>query len=256
MSGDRDDDRAWDPAARPGPLAGGEYREHQPPRGLAAWLDCLWERCDGGAAPVRVLPDGCIDIVWTRGAGTEVVGANTTAFLVSLKAGVHVVGARLRPGAAAALLDVDAAELRDGRAPLATVWGDDGRRLTDALETVPDGIATLLAALHARAAASPPPDPAIAAAVSRMRRANTTVAELSQIVNLSERQLRRRFETTVGYGPKRLGRVLRLQRALAGTHSGDGLARVACEAGYADQAHFAHECRALAGVSPCALIAR
>ncbi len=76
------------------------YREHPAPAALAAWLECTWERRDGGGAPVRVVPDGCIDIIWTQGAGAHVVGPNTTACLVALDAGVSVVGARMRPGAA------------------------------------------------------------------------------------------------------------------------------------------------------------
>ena len=41
------------------------------------------------------------------------------------------------------------------------------------------------------------------------------VRVLARAVALSERQLRRRFHDAVGYGPKRLGRALRLQRLLA-----------------------------------------
>ena len=66
--------------------------------------------------------------------------------------------------------------------------------------------------------------------------------------------MRRRFERAVGYGPKRLARVLRLGRALAAAHDGEELARVALDAGYADQAHFTHDCRSLAGVAPSALL--
>ena len=64
---------------------------------------------------------------------------------------------------------------------------------------------------------------------------------------MSERALRRRVRTAVGYGPKRLGRVLRLGRALAAARAGDDLGRVAFDAGYADQAHFSGDCRELAG---------
>jgi AraC-like DNA-binding protein len=56
------------------------------------------------------------------------------------------------------------------------------------------------------------------------------------------------------HAPKRLARVLRLERALAAARAGEELARAAAEAGYADQAHFSHDCRALAGVAPSALL--
>ena len=81
------------------------------------------------------------------------------------------------------------------------------------------------------------------------------VRSLARELALSERQLRRRFEAAVGYGPKRLARVLRLTRALAAAYAGEELGRVAADAGYADQAHFTNDCRSLAGVAPSALLA-
>jgi len=90
--------------------------------------------------------------------------------------------------------------------------------------------------------------------VSRLERPGVEIAPMAAELGVSERQLRRRVTRAVGYGPKRLARVLRLQRAVGAARAGDELARVALDAGYADQAHFAHECRELAGVPPTALL--
>ena len=200
-------------------------------------------------------PDGCIDIVWTEGHGAQVVGPNTTAFLVPLEAGVRVVGARMRPGAAASLLGVDAAALRDARVPLDAVWQDDGRVLEQRLDAADDPVAELLLALGARARASQRPDPLVRAAVDELADPRVWVHALAGDLGVSARQLRRRrFESAVGYGPKRLARVLRLERALAAARGGEELAEAAAGAGYADQAHFTHDCRALAGVSPQRLV--
>jgi AraC-like DNA-binding protein len=231
-----------------------EYREQRPPPALAAWVDCTWERCDAGGPPVRVLPDGCIDLVWTQGAGTSVVGANTTAFLVALAPGTHVAGVRLRPGAAPPLLGCDGAALRDARVALHELWGDDGRRLAQMLDESADRRAALLAAVASRAAAAAAPDALVQAAVARLARGEPSVSALARELHVSERQLRRRVGAAVGYGPKRLGRVLRLRRALGAARGGAALARAAADAGYADQAHFAGDCRELAGVPPSALL--
>jgi AraC-like DNA-binding protein len=56
-----------------------------------------------------------------------------------------------------------------------------------------------------------------------------------------------------GYGPKVLARILRLQRALRSPHRTTDLARVAADAGYADQSHLSREVRALTGQSPTEL---
>jgi AraC-like DNA-binding protein len=231
------------------------YREHGPPAALAPWLACVWQRRGEAGPPVRVLPDGCIDIVWTEGAGTQLVGANTSAFLVPVAPGTRVVGARLRPGAAPALLGIDGREVRDTRAALDEVLGDDGRRLVEALAACQDPVTALLAALAARAPRAAPPDPLVAAAVARLGVRADTVTTLAAELGLSERQLHRRVVSAVGYGPKRLARVLRLERALAAARAGQELARVAADAGYADQAHFSGDCRELAGVPPSALLA-
>jgi AraC-like DNA-binding protein len=230
------------------------YREHAPAAALAPWLACAWERHGDAGAPVRVVPDGCIDIVWTEGFGTQVVGPNTTAFVVALPTGVRVAGVRMRPGAGAALLGVDAAALRDAHLPLEDVWHDDGRRLAERLDGAEDGVAALLAALLARTPQIAAPDPLVFAAVQRLQDPHARVQALAHELDVSARQLRRRFETAVGYGPKRLARVLRLERALGAARGGEELAQAAAGAGYADQAHFAHDCRALTGVSPSALL--
>ena len=231
------------------------YREHAPPPALAPWVQCTWQRSGDGGPPVRVVPDGCMDIVWIEGVGTQVVGPNTRAFLVTLAAGTRVAGVRMRPGAAPSLLGVGAAGLRDARVAIGDIWGDDGLRLGAALDQHDDRGGVLLAALAARAPQAPRPDPLVRAAVERLDAERPDVPALAYDLGVSERQLRRRFERAVGYGPKRLARVLRLARALDGARGGTALARVAAEAGYADQAHFANDCRDLAGVAPSALLA-
>ena len=81
-----------------------------------------------------------------------------------------------------------------------------------------------------------------------------TVAEVATEVGFSERQLNRRSLASFGYGPKLLGRVLRLQRALSSARSGMSLVQASLAAGYGDQAHFAHEVRSLTGQSASQLV--
>ena len=231
------------------------YRERPYPPVLSAWLECAWQREAGGGSPIRVVPDGCIDIVWTENAGTQIVGANTTAFVVELAPATRVAGVRMRPGAGPALLGIEGVALRDARVAIEDVWGDEGRRLTASLDAAGDPAGALLCVLAARAGRAARPDPLVGAAVARLHEPGVRVAQLARELAVSERQLRRRVETAVGYGPKRLARVLRLRRALDAALAGGDLGRVAAEAGYADQAHLTHDCRALAGVAPSTMLA-
>jgi hypothetical protein len=119
------------------------YREHALPPALVPWLACTWERHALEAVTTRVLPDGCIDVVWIEGSGAQLVGANMTAFLVSLAPGVHVVGARMRPGAVPALLGVSGEAVLDARAPVEAVLDSKRAKQAAALEGHPDPLAHL-----------------------------------------------------------------------------------------------------------------
>ncbi len=100
-------------------------------------------------------------------------------------------------------------------------------------------------------------DQPVAVAVGMLHaRPEWPVSRLAAAVGLSERQLRRRFEAAVGYGPKRLGRIFRFQRLLDLLHAAHPpvhWAELAVETGYVDQSHMINECRTLAGVPPSAL---
>lgn len=231
------------------------YREHPAPRGLEPWLACTWERT-GDGPPVRVLPDGCIDVIYHRGVGGSVVGANTTAFVVPVASGSYMVGARMRPGAAPALLGVAAESLRDQRVGLEPALGTGSAGFEEMIEAGGDPVRALERWLVQRTGDAELPDPLIGTAVHRLSRRADDLDGLAHELGVSARGLRRRMTAAVGYGPKRLGRVLRLRRALAAAQAGDELGRAAFDAGYADQAHFSGDCRELAGVPPSVLIAR
>ncbi len=240
------------------------YRELAPPGALGPWVECLWERrVPAGAAPNvrRVLPDGCIDLIWSDGMGLLAVGPNTTAFLAPLAPGEGAVGVRFRPGGAPALLGVAGDALRDLRAPAAEVWGPGAERLEDEVASAGrpgERAGLLLDWLGRRVARASSPDPLVAAAVAALTGDPAEpVAALADRLGVGQRHLRRRFAAEVGYGPKRFARGVRLQRALAmaGAGGARGWSEVAYVAGYADQSHLVNDCRALAGVPPTLLAA-
>ena len=233
------------------------YRELPPPPDLAPYVACLWVRTGPGG---HVLPDGCADIVWT-GAGLVVAGPATGALRPAVVPGVPKLGLRFRVGAAGASLGLPAQELLDRDVPLAELWRT-GAAAEDAVArapTAPAGLEALAQAVRERLPSAEPVDPLVRAAAVRAARAGSRVSELSARLGISERHLRRRFAAAVGYGPKTLAGILRFQRFLALAQrepaGRGGLARLALEAGYADQAHLTRECRRLAGLPPTALLA-
>ncbi|WP_405528249.1 helix-turn-helix domain-containing protein [Streptomyces avidinii] len=209
----------------------------------------LWRATGGGGT---VLPDGCMDLLWADGR-LLVAGPDTGPHPAGEVPGGAFAGIRLAPGTAPALLGVPAHLLRDRRVELTELWpAREVRRLSGLVEGYVEGYGDARAGLEAlartRAAAAGPPDP-LAAEVAARLRAGEAVAAIARAVGLGERRLHRRSLDAFGYGPRTLGRILRLRRALALARAGLPFAEVACVAGYADQAHLAREVRALAGTT-------
>src|SRR5205823_10139848 len=67
-------------AVAPAMVASSDYRELPPPAALAEYLVCTWTQTTGadaaGTRP-RIVPDGCIDVVWIGDAAPRVVGPMT-----------------------------------------------------------------------------------------------------------------------------------------------------------------------------------
>ncbi|MFA1548119.1 DUF6597 domain-containing transcriptional factor [Actinomadura chokoriensis] len=215
------------------------YREYRAPGLACAWTAAL----PPGAGPFvqRVVPDGCVDLIWSD-AGVLVAGPDTGPVPATMRPGEAMVAVRFRPGTAPPALGVPADAIRDGRVPLRDLWGAEADRLAETVAAAGDRRAALVAAVRERMG---PPDPLVPAVVPALARGS--VRDAADELGIGERQLRRRSLAAFGYGPKTLQRVLRFQRALALVRAGASQAEAAYAAGYADQAHFAHEVRDLAG---------
>ena len=215
------------------------------------------ESATGPASAELVLPDACMDIVWTGGR-LVVAGPDTRAHSVEMRAGEVAAGLRLAPGTAPALLGVVAHELRDQRVPLDQVWSARvSRGVAEAVErAAPRGPGAVAAAIEGALLGLSPLRQGVSGQVMlTMSVRGAEVSEIARETGWSERQLRRHSHELFGYGLATLRRVLRLQAAvrLAGTET--SLAAVAGGAGYSDQAHLARDVRALTGTTPTALFA-
>ncbi|MFJ4670225.1 DUF6597 domain-containing transcriptional factor [Kitasatospora purpeofusca] len=265
------------------------YAERPPGAAPGRQVACVWVRRNaaGQAYGQLVVPDGCVDLVWSA-AGLEVVGPDRAPRTVPVPGGAELAGVRFRPGAAGLLLGaMPVRELCDLQVPLAEVVGPGmAERLAERLAEQDGewdgerraglrGPAEVAAVLDAFVAARVPgwePDRAVERAMTLLGRPEgARLPDLAAELGLSERQLRRRVTDAVGYGPKTLHAVLRFRRAMARSRPGDGggkggkrgeggavpeLAEVAARAGYADQAHLTREVRRWSGLSPTVLLGR
>ncbi|KIH99011.1 hypothetical protein LP52_10055 [Streptomonospora alba] len=218
------------------------YRE----RDSTAADGVVWTGAAENGEPHRVVPDGCMDLVWD-GSRVLVAGPDTAAHFSDWEPGQVFVGLRLSPGAGPAVVGVPADELRDLRVPLEDVWASgEARRLGEQAGLAADPGVSLERAAARRTAAGTGGDPAMRQAAALLA-AGASAADVAEETGLGPRRLHRRSTAAFGYGPRTLGRILRFDRALAAARAGTPFAEVAAATGYADQAHLAREVKALAG---------
>jgi AraC-like DNA-binding protein len=231
------------------------YREFAPPARLSGALHCLWVSVaavdHGQSAPV--LPDACADLIWQSGAGAFVAGPDTGPVPFTWQPGTVLVGARFRPGAGGAALGVPLSELLNQRVDAADLHAVPAGLLPGSL--TPAEALRRVAGIAAGMVTDRPPDALVMEAVRRLGAPGARAEAVGSALGLSERQLRRRCQAAVGYGPRTLARVLRFRRFLSRVDAGDAddLVGVAAAAGYADQAHLTRESARLAGLPPAAL---
>jgi hypothetical protein len=194
------------------------YREVRPPARLSDDLVCSWVGSVGPDGPPtidRVLPDGCVDVVW-NGERLFVAGPDETAVALERQPGSTIVGVRLMPGRAPALLRTAANELTGLRVDLTELWGCEAGEIAARLEETSSAEAArrlLEWRVAVRVAQARAADAAIAALVWALAAdARTGIVGLAHELGLSRRQLQRRSLVELGYGPKTFARIMRFQR--------------------------------------------
>jgi AraC-like DNA-binding protein len=238
------------------------YREQPSPAGLLPSVACLWARVVGPEddAVADVLPDACVDLIWEQGHGLFVAGPDIGPVPSVTPAGTVFAAVRFVPGAAGPALGLPMSELVNQRVDAADLGTGPATELARALpgSLNPAQALRVLARMTGAMTAEGPADPLAARAARMLRRPGARADGVAERLDVSERQLRRRCQAAIGYGPATLRRVLRFRRFVAwadGGAPGGDLAFAAAELGYADQAHLTRECARLAGVTPAALLA-
>jgi AraC-like DNA-binding protein len=211
-----------------------------------------------GLEPVvqEVLPDPCVNLA-VEPAGVLVYGVTRRTSRHVLAGAGAVLGTKFRPGGFSGFADGPVRALNDRVIGAADVFGADGEGLERALAeaaTTTRMVEVVTAFLRAR---RPPADPQralVRAVVEAMREAppGTSVADVAGDFAVAPRTLQRMFARHVGASPKRVLQRFRHQDAadrLAAPEPG-GLARLAAELGYFDQAHFTQDFRRATGRVP------
>jgi AraC-like DNA-binding protein len=243
---------------------GQTYLERPPARELGSVVASVWVQRVEPDAPAythRTVPNGSAELRVQVGGEPVLIGPRTVPAVDVLEPGATVIGLRFRPGVTVA----PGSELVDLAVAAEDVWGRSAAALSEQIagtRRLTDALALLEADVARRVDAAPQADPLVAEAVRRLMPWRAPdVGSLHDALHISERQLRRRLQAAIGVGPKALHRILRFQGFLALVQSSlaqgrppAGLARLAADAGYADQSHLTRESVRLMGIAPAAFL--
>jgi AraC-like DNA-binding protein len=237
-------------------------------------VDRVWD-FDGMAAhpQERVFPNGHLELIvqlddryldiTTAGAVPTPAACVTGIFsrpavVQAPRRPCRVLGVRLRPAGAWALLAHPLSQLAGLTADLGDLLGRAGDELAERCHDAGSGIdrvrrAVAWLGLQLRRPDARGVDPAARWVACRIADSGGTrpIAALRAEAGLTNARLIALFREQVGVTPKRLARIHRFDRALTLlTREGGTLASVAQRAGYFDQPHMNAEFREMAGLTP------
>jgi AraC-like DNA-binding protein len=245
-------------------------RKPAPP--LDAFVEMIWF-CENDPRPCaleRVLPHGYAQLIVnlkedrTRQyfldpsircettSGTILGGLGTAYTIIDTAEQECVAGVVFKPGGTRAFFRTPAHEIAGNDVSLDLLIGSHSlrERCLEAL-TPPDKIAALEGALREMMIPAAIP-PAVDFAISAMANGGASVGDVVSCIGLSAKRFIEQFKASVGMTPKQYCRILRFQRTLSLFEKGRFVnwTSIAADCDYFDQAHFIHDFRSFAGISP------
>jgi len=251
-----------------------EVQQYVPPADhpLARGVKSCWRlRAHGGFGTEMILPKGNVDLLFNLGSplilagpaahasdvlapGVWLVGLQTRMFTSRPQGNIHMLGLSLAMEHAAELIPVAMHELTDQRVPASDVLDGTNRLLHEISATAdfPAQVRRILDWLgrHQGNAAARVRQVQYACDCLGQTPAGGGLTRIAAALGISSRHLRRMFLEHVGVTPRQYLRLSRFIQALHSITSSRSLTDVAHAANYFDQAHFCHDFRAIAGITP------
>ena len=245
------------------------YREFSPSSRLAGYIECFWSvetTVESPIIPHRVLPDGCIDIIFDIGSNQlnklapkvpYVVGAMTKPLITEIKPQSHIIGIRFRPLGAYRFFRRPVHEIADLHVALKDFAHNTFQEIERFFEfrTLQGQINFLIQFFESLLCSTAKPKAIIRKAVESisLSHGQVRIEELSLELNISRQYLTRIFTHEVGISPKVFSRVMRLKSTnniLTSNSENPDFAELAIDRGYFDQAHLIAEYQSLVGLTP------
>lgn len=239
------------------------YRQFQPDPGLRPYIDAYWTiRTEKTVNKItRILPDGCIDIIYNAGRELRdlvegLTFKNETAYLVGTmtryidtwsRDHTHLIGIRFKPlGFASFFKSFPLTEVTNrtiqfdlDSLPAMNECNEDTIRLLDRffLSRLVDNVSAIRRVIGDITCSN----------------GSVTVRSIARKYAVSSRQLERKFNQYVGLSPKEFISFVRYQFAYAQIKENAGiksLSEIAFDTGYFDHSHLTNEIKKYSGFVP------
>ncbi|MCC8434972.1 helix-turn-helix domain-containing protein [Brevibacillus sp. M2.1A] len=245
------------------------YREYMPNKSLANYIACYWVseyNGEGIAHASRVIPDGCVDIIFNLRATSVKKGAFLTGLMRTYEDMLvtepqSLIGIRFYAEGAARFLHYPVAMINGHHPNLEDIWGKEADEVIEGLLEASDTaerIVLLERELIKRMWMDDPADPLLLTSMNYLYeyRGNLSMGALAEKVNYSERTLRRTFQQQLGMSPKELGRIIQFQGLLQMLAKGTrtSFTDAALQCGYYDQSHLIKSFHTFYGVAPSKIV--
>ncbi|HTE27964.1 AraC family transcriptional regulator [Flavitalea sp.] len=252
------------------------YQTFQPHSDLVSLIKCYWTLevlAGGGSKRQRVVPDGCIELIFILGDDIKritsgdrfiiqprafILGQITEPFYIEPTGYVNSFAVRFYPYGFANFVSVPIKKLSNRETPIGQLFGEkpskelklkilQAKDTDKRIKIIED---FMLDILKNKATIDNIVKSTIDALFST--RGSSPISSILKDELYKRRQLERKFFKQVGMSPKQLGKVIRLQTALKMVinHQSESLTKIAYESDYYDQAHFIKDFKKFTGTTP------
>jgi len=241
---------------------------------LRRYVQLIWlfesEADDGALPPERIVPDGIVELVLhyrrpmaIRFAGqrfelqpaSSLVSQASKFVEIAPQSSTGLVSVRFYPWGGYHFFRQPVSEIANQCVPAAEIWGRDILRLEDRLAQAissADRIRLVESFLLGQLLQHGKPETQGLLRGFRHSPADQQIRDFCKQAGVSERTFERRCRAALGMSPKEYRRLARFLRACSRLRSDTpgSMTEVAQACGYFDQAHFNHDFKALAGLTP------
>lgn len=239
-----------------------KFTEHKPHNQLASYIDAYWDiTCDEGVPSIKVLPDGCIDIVINLGDdfhtdydglvlknGKAYLGGAITNYReAKTSCETHLIGIRFKPSAFSYFYAFSSLhEVTNNIIELSN-------KFIPTIGSFSKDIPTAFDSFYHNKLMSPKRSLLPVMGTITKCHGVISVYELAKQHCTTVRQLERHFKYDVGLSPKEFINIIRnryAQQLIQINRSEKTLSDIAFECGYYDQAHLTREIKKHTGAAP------